>query len=151
MKIYTDGAVSHNGFEDAVGGWAFLALDDFNNELYRASAHVDPATNNICELLAVLNGCQYGLEHYNGFEIITIYSDSAYIIDCCNDNWYKKWQLNGWLTSKKQPVLNQDLWKALIPYFDNPIFSFKKVKGHSTNEYNNIVDKMAVEAKQLNG
>ena len=58
--------------------------------------------------------------------------------------------MNGWLNSKKQPVANKELWEKLIPYFENPRFSFEKVKGHSGNQLNELVDKMAVAARQEN-
>lgn len=147
MKIYTDGAISNNGQKNATGGWAFLALDDFDNEIHREKGKVESATNNICELTAVLKGCEYSLGSRAGSEKVVVFSDSAYIVNCYKDKWYKKWKENGWLTSKKTPVLNRTLWEQLIPYFDDPLFDFKKVKGHSTNQFNNIVDQMAVEAK----
>jgi ribonuclease HI len=80
------------------------------------------------------------------FEIV-VYSDSAYVINCYKQKWYKKWQVNGWINSKKQPVANKELWEQLIPYFENPFFSFEKVAGHADNKYNNLVDEMAVKAK----
>lgn len=79
----------------------------------------------------------------------TIYSDSAYIINCITQKWYKKWQTNGWRNSKKEPVANRELWERLIPYFENPRFSFEKVKGHSgEKDWNDYVDRLAVEAKK---
>lgn len=144
-SIYTDGATSGNGYEGAQGGWAWILLDEDNNIIVKAAGHIDNATNNICELTAVIHACSLVLPDSE----YTIYSDSSYIINCCKDKWYKKWQANGWVNSKKQPVANKELWEKLIVYFEKPNFHFEKVKGHSTNEYNIMVDDMAVKAKSM--
>ena len=62
--------------------------------------------------------------------------------------WYSKWLVNGWINSKKEPVANKNLWKSLIPFFEAENIEFVKVKGHAGNKYNEIVDKMAVSAKE---
>jgi len=148
--IYTDGATSGNGYEGAQGGWAWILLEEEEIIAERAG-HVDNATNNICELKAIIDACECACvwlmsEGIVDFEIV-VYSDSAYVINCYKQKWYKKWQVNGWINSKKQPVANKELWEQLIPYFENPFFSFEKVAGHADNKYNNLVDEMAVKAK----
>ena len=148
--IYTDGATSGNGYEGAQGGWAWILLDENENIILKGCGHIDNATNNICELTAVIDACRrtdFDKEY-------VVYSDSAYIINCYKDKWYKKWELNGWLTSKRQPVANKELWEELIYYFEKPNFHFMKVKGHADtldqhSKWNNYVDKLAVEAKSL--
>ena len=146
MKVYTDGATSNNGQENANGGWAFAVVNESEDLIAFDSGHISNATNNICELTAVINACKW-LEA-KGISGI-IFSDSAYIINCYKDKWYKKWQCNGWMTSKKLPVLKKELWKKLIPYFENPNYSFEKVKGHYIDKYNNLADALAVEAKNV--
>ena len=144
-SIYTDGATSGNGYEGAQGGWAWILLDENENIIQKGVGHLDNATNNICELAAVIDACRYATSLDNSTFII--YSDSSYVINCYKEKWYKKWQLNGWRNSKGHTVANKELWKYLIPYFEDSRFTFEKVKGHANNKYNNLVDKMAVEAK----
>lgn len=141
--IYTDGAASGNGYEGAQGGWAWILLDENENIILKGCGHIDNATNNICELVAVIDACRRA----DLDKEYVVYSDSAYIINCYKDKWYKKWELNGWLTSKRQPVANKELWEELIYYFEKPNFRFMKVKGHADNKFNNMVDQMAVAAK----
>lgn len=154
IKIYCDGATSGNGKSDAVGGYAWAILDNEDNLLFYDSGHVKNATNNICELLAIINGCEKALTIIKEFDSVIVYSDSAYCINCKKQNWYKNWQNNGWKNSKKQPVANQDLWKRLIPFFEDRRFTFEKVKGHADDKtthskWNNFVDDLAVKAKNL--
>ena len=114
IKIYTDGATSGNGKANAIGGWAYLILNDNNEIIKKNSGHIEKATNNICELTAILMGCEAVKDTA---DFVTVYSDSAYCINCYQEHWYLKWQMNGWFNSKKQPVANKELWKKLIPYF----------------------------------
>ena len=145
-EIYTDGATSKNGYEGAVGGAAFVML--LNGEkIAEWSSKIEPATNNICEMLAIINACEEVDPMLNEFDKVNIYSDSAYCINCYKQFWWKAWLHNNWVNSKKEPVKNKELWERLIPYFQDARFQFIKVKGHSDNKWNNYVDKLAVEAK----
>ena len=102
------------------------------------------------EMIAVIEACKYVSQLYEltDLDSITIYSDSAYVVNCANDYWYLKWQDNDWMTSKGTSVINRDLWEQLIPYFENFHFTFEKVKGHADNKYNNMVDEMAQKAAE---
>ena len=145
-KLYTDGATSNNGKEGAIGGWAYAILND--GELVGSAAEkVQPATNNICELLALIKGCKTLLPLLNELDYVEVYSDSAYCINCFEQKWYKKWQRNGWIGASKQPVKNKELWEQLIPFFDDPRFRWIKIKGHSGDQWNELVDKMAINAR----
>ena len=150
-KLYCDGATTKNGFEDSYGGyaWALIANDKLIREDSRGES---PTTNNICELKAMINGCKEARNWIEPFDTVLVYSDSAYIINCYKQGWYKAWENNGWINSKKQPVANQELWRDLIPFFIDCRFKFEKVKGHAggideNSKWNEFVDKLAVEAK----
>ena len=147
MIAYTDGATSNNGSNYAVGGWAFVIVNNNNSVIDFKKGKLVPTTNNICELTAIINACIY-LDYKYPSEEHIIYTDSAYVVNCYKQKWYKKWQENGWITSKKTAVLNQSLWEKLIPFFEKENFTFEKVKGHFNNNFNNLADKLAVEAKQ---
>lgn len=142
MDIYTDGATSGNGTSNARGGWAFVVPE----LKVQGFGHVENATNQICELMAAINACKFA-EKLNTSEIIVIKSDSAYLINCYNQEWWRGWEKNGWINSAKKPVANKNLWEDLIYYFTNPKFTFEKVKGHSNDEYNELADSLAVFAK----
>ncbi len=158
LKIYCDGATSNNGYKNSVGGWAFVILDEKEEIIVERSDNVKPATNNICELTAAAKACAQIdiMERYywkNKIDEVEIYSDSAYLINCYVQGWWKKWLENNWVNSKKEPVANQELWEQLIPHFLDSRFKFYKVKGHSNSKsqhskWNNYVDQLAVKAKE---
>jgi Ribonuclease HI len=74
---------------------------------------------------------------------IEIYTDSQYLANALNKGWLNSWQKNGWKTSNKQPVKNQDLWQQLIPLLEKYDIVFNWVRGHSGNIFNEQVDQMA--------
>ena len=144
IYVYTDGACSGN---PGPGGSAFIAVED-NKEIYRWSIPIPEATNNMCELLAIVEACIWAGEAHLSDQI-TIRTDSAYCHNCYVQKWFRNWQKNGWKNSKKEPVANKQLWQQLIPYFENERFSFEKVKGHTgSKDWNDEVDKLAVEARK---
>lgn len=141
IKIYTDGSTRKNGQENGgQGAWGFVVL--LNDVIIHQQVQgVYNTTNQQCEMLAVANACEWAQNNYPDLPKI-VYSDSAYVINCYKDKWYEKWLRNGWTGANKQPVKNQKLWEQLIPFFDNMLFSFQKVKGHSDNKYNNLIDEL---------
>ncbi len=72
-----------------------------------------------------------------------IYSDSQYIVDAFNKDWLTSWQNNGWKTSSKSAVKNEDLWRALLYEVNRHRVKFVKVKGHADVELNELCDKLA--------
>ena len=145
-EVYTDGAVSGNGKDNAPGGWAYVILKD-GYIVSQKSGGERGTTNQRMELTAALMACEE-IESVDGFATVKLYSDSAYLIRCFKENWWKNWRVNGWKNSKKEPVANQDLWERLIYFFMKaPGYDFIKVRGHAGNSYNELVDRMAVEAK----
>ncbi len=146
IKIYTDGSCKGNGKQNPIGAYAFVILKD--DEIITDGAWaVESTTNNRMEMQAILEAFE-ALEYYKGLyawpdEKVTIYTDSAYIINCLEQQWYKTWEQNGWVNSSRQPVKNQDLWTYMIELFEDENISFKKVKGHSGNKWNEYVDELA--------
>lgn len=151
VEIWTDGACSKN---PGPGGWA--AVSNFNNgPMYILTGTEKNSTNQRMEISAVFNGLKKSYAHFKekGIDSINVYSDSAYVCNCMNDKWYNNWRKNGWKNSKKQPVINQELWEALLEnkeYIEsNDIkINFIKVKGHTDDEMNNLCDRLAVYARE---
>jgi len=103
-------------------------------------------TNNKMELQAAISALSTLKEACK----VTLYSDSAYLVNCFKQGWYKGWLKNGWKNSKGQPVENQDLWKELLRLMEIHLVEYVKVKGHADNKWNNRCDELATGAiKQL--
>ena len=137
IEIYTDGACSGN---PGPGGWGVVLLYQGNKK--ELSGYQPETTNNRMELFAAIQGLAALREPCE----VTLYSDSSYLINAFEKHWLDNWQRNGWKTSSKSPVENQDLWKLLLLHVKNHRVRFVKVKGHSDNAYNKRCDEMAVAA-----
>ena len=135
LDIYTDGACSGN---PGPGGWGVVLLYQGNRK--ELSGYQPETTNNRMELFAAIQGLSALKESC----IVNLYSDSSYLINAFEKHWIDNWQRNGWKTSTKQPVENQDLWKLLLIHVRKHQVRFIKVKGHSDNVNNNRCDEMAV-------
>jgi ribonuclease HI len=147
LEIYTDGSCKKLGSNMTFGGWSFIALRG-GERIQTVAGCERGTTNQRMELLAIRMALQFAQENKQPNESVTIFSDSAYAINCYAQEWYTRWQQNGWVNSKGEPVANQDLWVEIIPYFDNFWYHFSKVKGHGSNYWNNECDRLAQEAAQ---
>lgn len=145
FEIYTDGS-SKKDKKIQFGGYAYIITTN-GGIIHIHQGHCINATNNQMEMTAILESCRMveKICEENGFTEykVTIYSDSAYCINCYKEEWYINWIKNGWKTASKQNVLNKELWQLLVPYFEKINFDFRKVAGHSDNALNNYVDRLA--------
>lgn len=96
-------------------------------------------TNNRMELLAVIKALSALKEECD----VTLYSDSAYVVNAVSQGWLYDWQKGGWKTSDNKPVKNRELWEDLIKLLSRHKVNFVKVKGHADNVYNNRCDQIA--------
>ena len=135
--LYTDGACSGN---PGPGGWGALLI--WNGTEKELSGGEPNTTNNRMEMTAIIEGLRALKEECH----VKIHSDSALIINAFNQHWITNWQKRGWKKSNKKPVENQDLWKEMLRVMSPHKVDWIKVKGHSTNELNNRVDRIAVAA-----
>jgi ribonuclease HI len=125
VNIYTDGACSGNQSEENVGGWGcVLEFSGIEKELCGGEMNT---TNNRMELQALISALS-ALKEEGLF--LRIFSDSAYLVNCFRNGWYRAWEANGWKNSKKQPVENRELWTELLLLLSKHEFEFYLIKGH---------------------
>lgn len=109
FNVYTDGSCKGN---PGCGGYAYVVYDDYNSVWVKSRGSEKETTNNKMELTAAIEALKAIDKLYQNYTI-TIFSDSAYLVNCFRENWIDKWEKNGWKTSKKEEVLNQEFWKIL--------------------------------------
>ncbi len=142
-RIYTDGSTRGNGKENAVGGWAYVVINENGEKVWENSGSEIETTNQRMELTAAIMALEHSLAVFHIGDTFVLYTDSAYLHNCYEQKWYDNWILNGWKNAKKQPVANKDLWLRLVPFFTSWGFEFKKVKGHAGDKWNEYVDTLA--------
>lgn len=134
VHLYTDGACSGN---PGPGGWAAVLVA---NEQVRLMSGFDPATtNNRMELLGVIHGLE-ALKRPTQVHVVT---DSTYVKNAFTEGWLEGWQRNGWKTSSKEPVKNQDLWLKLCHLRRVHQLTWEWIKGHSGHTMNELCDTLA--------
>lgn len=132
--VYTDGACRGN---PGPGGWAWVVPAG-----PWACGFAAETTNQRMELQAVLEA----LSALDG--PVEVVSDSTYVVNCFRDGWYRSWLRKGWRNAAGKPVANRDLWEPLVGlYLDRPDeIKLRWVKGHGGDQWNEMADKLAVEA-----
>ena len=136
VHIFCDGACLGN---PGPGGWAAL-LKYGSHEKLVSGGEAD-STNNRMELTAAIEGLRILNEACHA----KITTDSRYVINAFEKGWLDSWHRNGWKTSGKDDVKNQDLWEELFALTQRHKVTWEWVKGHSGHPENEIVDKKARE------
>ena len=98
-------------------------------------------TNNRMELLAAISA----LEALKRPCEVVLTTDSNYVRDGIT-KWIHGWQRNGWRTSDKKPVKNEELWRALVAAAAPHRIDWRWVKGHAGHSENERADKLACDA-----
>ena len=130
--IYTDGSSRGN---PGPGGWA--AIIDDGEMIREIGGTEEHTTNNRMELMA----CIRAIESVEEDEA-TLYTDSEYVMKGIT-LWVKNWQVKGWKTAAKKPVLNQDLWQALLMATEGKDIKWEYVAGHAGHALNERCDEIA--------
>lgn len=146
IKIYTDGSCLKNPGQ---GGYGAILIHENEKKMFFISGYRDLTTNNQMELLAGINGLRF---YFNEIQLnssvatnslsVEIYTDSQYVKNGVNE-WIHNWKRNNWKTANRSPVKNQELWIELDELNSSIKPSWYWVKGHSTDLFNNIVDRLA--------
>ncbi len=135
--IYTDGSAKGN---PGNGGYGIVMMSgDHRRELWQGFRLT---TNNRMELLAVIVALE-SIKKENS--IITIYSDSKYVIDSVEKKWVFSWEKKNFKKKK-----NPDLWIRFLKIYRKQKVSFFWVKGHANNKENERCDVLAVKAADSN-
>lgn len=133
IAIFTDGACKGN---PGPGGWgALLRFGSQEKGLCGGEANT---TNNRMELMGAIEGLKALTEPCE----VKLTTDSQYVRQGITQ-WMHGWKKNGWKTSAKKPVKNEDLWKRLDEQVARHNVSWFWVKGHSGHRENEIADQLA--------
>jgi len=138
LFAYTDGACSGN---PGPGGWGVVLEAWDGADLLKArelSGGEALTTNNRMELMAAIAA----LEALERAAVITLVTDSVYLRDGIT-GWIHGWKRNGWKTSARKPVKNDDLWQRLDAAQARHKVTWQWVKGHAGHAQNERADELA--------
>ncbi|MFZ3207437.1 MAG: ribonuclease HI [Geobacteraceae bacterium] len=133
VEIFCDGACSGN---PGVGGWgAILRSGTREKELSGADGNT---TNNRMEMTAAIAS----MESLKRPCDVAITTDSQYLAKGMTE-WLSGWVKKGWINSKKEPVLNRDLWERLLALSKIHRITWLWVRGHNGHTENERCDELA--------
>jgi len=144
IELWTDGACKGN---PGPGGWgAILLIPD--QPAVELSGYEPATTNNRMELTAVIEG----LRHLpNRSASVTVHTDSQLVVKGMTE-WIGGWQRKNWRKSDGDPVLNAELWQALLVESQRlGQVRWQWVRGHSGVPLNERADQLAVQAIERRG
>ena len=134
IKVFTDGACSGN---PGIGGWGVVILINDSDPIFLKGGEIQ-TTNNRMELTSTIKALKYFKEH----QLITLITYSKYVKDGI-ESWIANWKKNGWRTTSKKPVKNKELWVELDSQIAKHNITWKWVKGHAGDRYNEKADFLA--------
>lgn len=131
ITIYTDGSFSSSKVR---GGIGIVFVKD-GNKIGSFSKSFENITNNKAELAAVIIAMKTTLK--NNWEEVTICTDSQYVIGCATKGWQRKKNVKLW---KRFDLVKEELDKQ------NITINFRWVRGHDGDKFNELADRLAVNA-----
>ena len=133
VTIHSDGGCHGN---PGPGGWA--ATLEYGAHRKELSGGAPATTNNRMELQAASEALNALKERCD----VTFYTDSQYVKRGIGE-WVATWKKNGWKTSAKKPVKNDDLWRALDTAAARHKIEWRWLKGHAGHAGNERCDELA--------
>lgn len=136
VEIFCDGACSGN---PGVGGYgAILRSGSNEKEISGADA---ATTNNRMEMTAAISA----LELLKRPCEVVLVTDSQYLVKGMTE-WIQGWVRKGWVNSKKEAVLNRDLWERLLALSSIHRVTWAWIRGHNGHPENERCDELARKA-----
>lgn len=135
VTIYTDGACINN---PGPGGWAAIILENGSERTMFNGCR--DTTNNRMELTAALEA----LKALKKPSSIVLYTDSEYLRRGVTE-WLEGWKARSW-KRKGGKLANIDLWQALDKELSRHQISWRWVKGHNGDLFNEKADRLAFRA-----
>ena len=133
ITVYTDGSAKGN---PGNGGYGVVMISGQHRKELKQGFNL--TTNNRMELLAVIVALE-NIKTKNS--VVTVYSDSKYVVDAVEEKWVFGWEKKNF-NKKKNP----DLWIRFLKIYRKQKVSFIWVKGHADNKENEKCDALAVQA-----
>ena len=133
VEIFCDGACSGNPGPGGYG--AILRCGKHEKEI---SGGARETTNNRMELSAAIEALRLLTRPCR----VTITTDSQYLVKGMTE-WIAGWQRKDWRNSKKEPVVNRDLWEQLLELTRSHTVQWKWVRGHAGHAENERCDQLA--------
>ena len=133
VSIFTDGACLGN---PGPGGWGTVLVHPQKRKTLSGGFRL--TTNNRMEMTAAIEA----LSSLKRPCEVVLTTDSQYLVKGMTE-WMSGWVRKGWVNSKKEPVLNRELWERLLALSKVHKIRWAWVRGHNGHPENERCDELA--------
>lgn len=132
MFMAIDGAIRNMGKPNCVSVGAVFMRND-QDFVDNAVVYEKDSTSQRGEMQALELALLIALK--GGDKNLYILTDSEYLFNTVNKEWYKNWRRKGWVTAKDEQVKNRDIWERIAGLMDriedeDYEFVMYHIKGH---------------------
>ena len=139
VTVYADGACFGN---PGRGGYGVVLI--YGEKRKELSGGYRLTTNNRMELMAAI----VGLAALKKRCVVTLYTDSQYVVNGVQKGWARRWKAQGWMRSRTEKARNADLWARLLLLCDDHAVTFVWIRGHAGNPENERCDQLSKAAAE---
>jgi ribonuclease HI len=137
VTIYTDGGCEPN---PGAGGYGVVLLHPKKRAEVKGGFR--RTTNNRMEIYAAIKGLKLLKQPC----VVTLYSDSKYLVDSMTLGWARNWKKRNWWRTSKERAENFDLWEKLLALCEKHEVKFEWLRGHAGDPENECCDRLSCSA-----
>lgn len=136
LEVYTDGS-----YKDGVGSWAYIIIqeDHILKEKFGTKRYTDNLEMEYQAIIEALHEIDLDTE-------VTLYSDSRIVLDNILIEM-KDWKKQNWKKKNAKEIPHVEKLRQIDELIQNRKISWKWVKAHSGNFYNDYCDKLCIRAR----
>ncbi len=142
IQIWTDGGCKPN---PGPGGYGVVLVHAKKRK--EISGGFRKTTNNRMEIIAAIRA----LEILKRPCVVTLHSDSQYVVNAMSKGWALKWKQRNWWRTKDSRAANPDLWERLLALCETHQVSFQWLRGHAGHAENERCDVLSTQAREKSG
>jgi len=142
FEIYTDGSA-----KDSWGSWSYLVLHE-GKIVAEASGRQGRTNSNRMEFQAAIKALQYLVSQETEPQEfgVTLFTDCKILLEKISN--LPEWQAANWLRPNHPPIPNADLFRELYALTQKQAVTWKWVRAHSGNSYNERCDELCRLARE---
>tara|TARA_R110000796_G_scaffold70936_1_gene160982 strand:+ start:499 stop:1092 length:594 start_codon:yes stop_codon:yes gene_type:complete len=142
---YTDGSAVVSGANKGRGGYGAFFPDFYGKPkgLHEGFLYTKTGRTEMHALLSAINAFDWKTDAADEHVMLTVYSDSQYVVKAFTDGRLNKWKDNGW-TNSSGKVKNKDLWLRILYALEQRRYlklDMIWIKGHQLDKEKNPVAK----------
>lgn len=131
VNIYTETTFKGLNSQSGIIGYILELITDKSPVTLTKYEHIENATPNEAELMAVIKALQRMTEKCE----LTICTESTYVASGYNSGWVDSWKSCDWKTAKGKEVSNKTEWQQLDKLLEGHEYTFMAKEQHSYRQW----------------